>query len=53
MKIRFTTTVDIDREDWDMNYGTADFTPAEFREDVQGYLLNVVQEQLRSVGVLK
>ena len=46
-KIEFT--VDVDPEAWELNYGTG---RNEIRNDVKGYVENIVFGQLDVVGVL-
>ena len=49
MKIKIEFTVDVDPEAWELNYGTS---RNEIRNDVKGYVENIVLGQLDVVGVL-
>tara|TARA_Y100000361_G_scaffold31462_1_gene26330 strand:+ start:293 stop:529 length:237 start_codon:yes stop_codon:yes gene_type:complete len=49
MKIKIEFTVDVDPEAWELNYGTG---RNEIRNDVKGYVENIVFGQLDVVGVL-
>jgi len=49
MKIKIEFTVDVDPEAWELNYGTG---RNEIRNDVKGYVENIVLDQLDVVGVL-
>lgn len=52
MKIRVTTTIDIDPESWDMLYGTGD-DPTEIRRDVQAAARENLYQHFLDVGVIK
>lgn len=52
MKVKFDTTVDIDPELWDMNFGTG--TQAkDVREDVRSALTSAVHAYLEQIGVTR
>lgn len=38
MKVRIELTVDVDRADWDLAYGTDGLDSAAFRQDVKEYM---------------
>ena len=49
MKIKIEFTVNVDPDAWELNYGTG---RNEIRDDVKGYVQNIVLGQLDVVGVL-
>ena len=50
MKIKIETTVSINVESWCLNYGVK---PCDVRNDVKGYVENIIQSQLEYVDVLE
>lgn len=50
MKVKIEFTVDIDQENWVLNYGCE---PHQVRDDVKSYCQYGVVGQLENVGVLK
>lgn len=49
MKVRVSTTLNVDVEAWCMEYGT---DAGEVREDVKAYADHVLYEYFRDLGVL-
>jgi len=52
MRVRITTTVEIDRERWAAEFGTAP-DAASVRDDVKTYFQNGCDEQLLTLGLGK
>ncbi len=50
MKVSATVRVDIDTDAWTRDYGCAS---AEVRDDVKGYIENLVHEHFQGLGLLK
>lgn len=51
-KIRYTISLDIDEESWDLQFGTGKSAKS-IREDVASYLNTIVLEQLSAIDALK
>lgn len=49
MKVKISTTVDINAEAWTLNYGTA---PNEIRADVKAYVDDLIRQHLTELGLL-
>lgn len=43
VRIRVTLILDVDREEWDLSYGSGE-TIEELRDDVKRYILNNIQQ---------
>lgn len=46
-RVRFSVVIDIDNDDWLMNYGNVDATPMAIRDDVCYYMRTVIEELVK------